>query len=121
MPQRLNQFFLLIIFLSLLILTFQNCSPNVNLNNQGSNGGFNDGGGEPYPGYDQSAKTYVVNAMTCDDDLNAFVINKINNEINYKLTRENCLNVNRIILPQEIEWVTPETSFNFEGRFYEIK
>lgn len=121
MRQRTNQFLLYIILLSLLVFTFQNCSPNLNLNNQSSHGSFNDGGGEPYPGYGLLPKTYVVNAMTCSDDLNAFIITKFDNETSYKLTRENCLSSNRIITPQEIEWLTPDVSFNFEGHFYEIK
>lgn len=121
MRQRTSQILIYILFFSLLVLTFQNCAPNLNSGNQNNNGSFNEGGGEPYPGDALLVKTYVVNTAACADGLNAFVITKIDTEIFYTLTKENCLNSNRKIDPQEIEWVTFGVSFNFEGHFYEIR
>lgn len=121
MQQRRNQLFLYIVFLSALVFSFQNCSPNLNSDNQNNNGSFNDGGGEPYPGDALLIKTYVVNSSACPDGLSAFIITKLDTETYFTQTTDNCLNSNRKIASQEIEWVTAGVSFNFEGHLYEIK
>jgi len=113
---KISKTLIVISFLILLFLPFQNCAPN-KLSSLNSSYG----GGEPYQGNTLIDKRFVVNSNKCPDGLEAFAITKIDKEANFILVRNNCADTNILLEPQLIEWVVEGVSFIYQNQLYEFK
>lgn len=105
-----------IIICGLLTFSFQNCSKQ--------NSHFKlYGGGEVYQGHGKKliSKKYVVNSELCSDGKEAYAITKADYETHFILDISDCEKPSFQIEPQFIEWVADGISFNYDGRFYELK